>query len=111
MGIYSSGRMKKYRQGDGKEKLPPNKPGEYRIRNGNGAVVYVGETCDINRRMNEHRRSGKFGKDESFEYQVADGRSTSSTRREHERKKIEQHNPERNKRAGGGGRRKEKVLT
>lgn len=104
MSVYSPGRMKKYRQGDGKEKMPPKKAGEYRIRNSSGIVVYVGETCNIYRRMNEHKNSGKFGKDESFEYHVADGRSTSVTRREHERRKIEQHKPERNSRAGGGGR-------
>ena len=104
MGAYTPGRPKKYRQSDSKDKKPPQKPGEYRIRNKEGNVAYVGETNNIQRRMEEHRRSGKLGKDETFEYKVADGRSTSATRREHERKKIEQHKPERNQRAGGGGR-------
>ena len=40
----------------------------------------------------------------TFEYKVADGRSTIRTRREHERKKIKQHNPVLNKSKGGEGR-------
>lgn len=41
----------------------------------------------------------------TFEYKVADGRSTSKTRREHERQKIKEHNPTLNKSIGGEGRR------
>lgn len=40
----------------------------------------------------------------TFEYQVADGRTTSKTRRIHERDKIKQHNPVLNKSKGGEGR-------
>lgn len=40
----------------------------------------------------------------TFEYKVADGRATCKTRREHERKKIKQHNPVLNKSKGGEGR-------
>ena len=40
----------------------------------------------------------------TFEYQVADGRSTSHTRREHEKKKIKEHDPVLNKSKGGEGR-------
>ncbi len=40
----------------------------------------------------------------TFEYKVADGRSTSKTRRSHEQKKIEQHKPTQNKSKGGEGR-------
>ena len=58
--------------------------------------------------MGEHIRSGKLdtgnGQAGTIEYQVADGRSTSNTRREHERQKIEQHNPSLNKSKGGEGR-------
>lgn len=39
-----------------------------------------------------------------FEYQVADGRATTKTRGEHERKKIKQHSPALNKTKGGEGR-------
>jgi hypothetical protein len=40
----------------------------------------------------------------TYEYKVADGRSTSNTRREHEKQKIKQHNPPLNKSKGGEGR-------
>lgn len=40
----------------------------------------------------------------TFEYKVADGRSTSYTRREHEKKKIKEHDPVLNKSKGGEGR-------
>ena len=39
------------------------------------------------------------------QYKVADGRSTSNTRRKHEKAKIQQHRPKFNKKAGGGGRK------
>lgn len=42
--------------------------------------------------------------DYTFEYKEADKRSTSRTRREHEQKKIKQHNPSGNKSKGGEGR-------
>ena len=44
----------------------------------------------------------------TFEYKVADGRSTSKTRREHEKQKIEQHKPSLNKSKGGEGRKASK---
>lgn len=43
-----------------------------------------------------------------FEYKVADGRSTSKTRRVHEKQKIEQHKPSLNKSKGGEGRKSSK---
>ena len=58
--------------------------------------------------MQEHLRGGKLAvpmtQGGTFEWQVADGRSTSRTRREHEREKIEQHDPYLNGSAGGEGR-------
>jgi len=39
----------------------------------------------------------------TFEYKEADKRSTSRTRRVHEREKIKQHNPPLNKSKGGEG--------
>lgn len=41
----------------------------------------------------------------TFEYKVADQRSTSTTRRVHEQQKIAQHKPPLNKSKGGEGRR------
>lgn len=41
---------------------------------------------------------------DTFEYKIADRRSTSRTRREHEQEKIVQHKPALNKSIGGEGR-------
>jgi excinuclease UvrABC nuclease subunit len=60
MSIYKPGRPAKYNPNTGQGNKPPSAPGEYRIRDGAGKVVYVGETNDLNRRMNEHKRNGKF---------------------------------------------------
>lgn len=103
MGIYSSGRPKKVRTSEGLNSLP-HAPGEYRHRNAEGVIVYVGETNDINRRNREHQRNGRFGEGYTVEYKVADGRTTSRTRRMHEQQKIKQHNPALNKSRGGEGR-------
>ena len=108
MGIYKRGRLRKYYPGTGVGSAPPAEPGEYRIRDGSGTIVYIGETCSISRRMKEHIRSGKLpaaqGSGYSFEYQLADKRSTSRTRRGHEASKIKEHTPELNKSRGGEGR-------
>lgn len=111
MGIYKQGRPKKFDPYSGGGSLPPAKAGEYRIRakdEHDGAVVYIGETDNIRRRINEHMRRGKL-KDAApgscvVEYKEADGRSTSRTRREHERRKIAQHSPALNLSRGGEGR-------
>ena len=108
MSVYHSGRPCKYDPGADRGTRPPGKAGEYRIRDGSGSIVYIGETNDLARRMGEHIRSGKLqtGADGgcTFEYKIADGRSTSRTRREHERQKIGQHHPQLNRSAGGEGR-------
>lgn len=44
----------------------------------------------------------------TFEWKKADGRSTSTTRREHEQQKIKQHQPTLNNSAGGEGRKASK---
>ena len=67
-------------------------------------TFWVAETNDIRRRSQQHLRSGKLQDDYSVEYKVADGRSTSRTRRAHEQEKIKQHNPALNKFVGGEGR-------
>ena len=82
----------------------PHKPGEYRILDDKGIVLYVGETNDIARRASEHKRTGKLCSGRRLTYQLADGRSTSVTRRIHERAKIKQHKPRLNKSGGGEGR-------
>lgn len=73
-----------------------------------GCITYIGETNDLARRMREHIRSGKLptgqGCGSTLEYMVADGRSTSRTRREHEQQSIEKHHPTLNRSKGGEGR-------
>ena len=108
MSTYKSGRPTKYNPSTGKGTKPPTKPGEYRIRDDNGTITYIGETNNLARRTNEHLRSGKLPSgnncNSTIEYKVADGRSTSKTRRQHEQSKIAQHQPELNKSKGGEGR-------
>lgn len=118
MSVYKAGRPHKYNPTTKKGDAPPSKEGEYRIRNAKGTIVYIGETNNLKRRMNEHIRSGKLpcgeGENSTFEYQLADRRSSSSTRREHERQKIEQHSPALNRSGGGEGRiatKKKKIPT
>ncbi len=103
--MYKPGRPKSYDPFHKRGKCPPKKPGHYRIVNGLGNVMYIGESADIHRRMNEHKRAGKLKQGEAFIYKVADGRSTSKTRRKHERKKINKHKPHRNSSKGGEGRK------
>ncbi|MCI8401577.1 MAG: GIY-YIG nuclease family protein [Lachnospiraceae bacterium] len=105
MSIYSSGRPTKYNPTTGSGVKPPALPGEYRLRNAKGDLLYIGETDNLARRTREHMRSGKLPPYGTIEYKVADGRSTSRTRREHERYKIAQHQPPLNRSAGGEGRR------
>lgn len=106
MSIYKSGRPSKYNPISGSGRRPPSCPGEYRIRDNANKIAYVGETNNLNRRMNEHIRNGKLseGTGVSFEWKAADRRSTSRTRRMHEQVKIKQHQPEWNRSKGGEGR-------
>lgn len=85
---------------------PPHAPGIYRILNSKGKVDYIGESSDLARRKAEHFGSyGNFSEEtHTFLWQRADGRSTSRTRREHEKRLIETLSPVLNQRSGGGGR-------
>ena len=107
MSIYKVGRPTKYTPATNKGTPPPNRPGEYRITTPDRGIVYVGETNNLNRRMREHANKGKLSNcpNGSFEYKTADGRSTSVTRRKHERDKIEKHKPALNNSSGGEGRK------
>ena len=104
MSIYKPGRPAKYILATGAGIKPPSQSGEYRIRDTAGTIQYVGETCNLNQRMHEHVRTGKLAEGWSIECKVANGRSTSATRRRHEQAKIEQHQPPLNKSKGGEGR-------
>lgn len=101
---YKRGRPSKFNPTTGEGKSPPNVAGEYRIATAKGIRKYIGETSNLSRRMNEHIRDRKIRKNQSFAWQLAKLTSTSRTRRDHERNKIDKHNPLGNKRRGGGGR-------
>ena len=113
MAVYKRGRPAKYDPTTKSGKKPPKEPGEYRIRDDSGKIIYIGETNNLDRRMHEHIRSGKLKTGEenksTIEYQLADKRSTSVTRRLHERVKIKQHDPTLNKSGGGEGRSAKKT--
>lgn len=101
--VYRSGRYKKTGEGG-----MPNAPGAYRAKSKKtGKVVYHGEASNLRKRDKQHRRDKSPHKRGNYytEFKVADGRSTSNTRRKHEREKIRQHDPKFNKRGGGGGRK------
>ena len=107
MSIYQAGRPKKYNPTTGAGNKPPKLPGEYRICSADGTINYIGETNNLNRRMNEHLRSGKLPTGKlggTIEWQPADINSTSVSRRSHERIKIAKHLPRGNKSRGGEGR-------
>ena len=86
------------------EKIP-NKPGAERwVSKKTGKVVYQGESSNVNQRIAQQKtRQEDIHPWELREaqYKLADGRSTSKTRREHERRTIERHNPRFNKSGGG----------
>ena len=101
--VYRPGRYKR----TGTDGMP-SKPGAYRARSKKtGKVVYHGEAANLRARDKQHSRDKSPHKRGNYytEYKIADGRSTSNTRRKHERTKIRQHAPKFNRRQGGGGRK------
>ena len=101
--VYRPGRYKR----TGADGMP-SKPGAYRARSKKtGEVVYHGEAANLRSRDNQHARDKSPHKRGNYftEYKVADGRSTSNTRRKHEKTKIRQHKPKFNQNGGGGGRK------
>lgn len=100
--------MAVYKPGRPSRREPPEKPGEYRYRNKEtGDVEYIGESSNLSKRDSQHEKSDEpFGRETHyFEWKAADGRYGVESRRDHERKKIEEHNPRYNQRAGGAGRK------
>jgi excinuclease UvrABC nuclease subunit len=103
--LYKSGRPKEYNINRENNPEIPSVKGEYRIIDKWRRVEYVGYTNNLNRRMKEHKRSGKLGGDNCiFAYKVADGRASRDRLAAHETAKIKKHDPALNKRAGGAGR-------
>ncbi len=107
MALYKPGRPTEVHPLDPNEtRTVPKAKGEYRIINGNTReVMYVGVSNNLNRRIREHKLTGKINSENNVvAYKVADGRASQSRINDHERAKIEQHEPPLNKRAGGAGR-------
>lgn len=106
MGIFSRGRPRRYDPFTGEGSRPPAAPGEYRIRDTSGEVVYVGETNNLSRRINEHKRSGKIKEVGpcAVDWMQASDSSDSVSRRDHERRGIRKYRPDMNRSRGGEGR-------
>ena len=104
MSTYKPGPYKNVKSG---EKAPAKPGAERYVSKKTNKVVYQGETSNLRTRMSKQRSdkmpytSGHY----QPQYKLADGRSTSRTRRIHEKKKIDQHKPRFNKKRGGGGRK------
>ena len=100
--------MSMYKKGRPSRQDPPKTAGKYQYRNKKtGEIEYIGETANLARRMKQHEVSDNSlsRKTHDAEWKVADGRSSSKTRRKHEQDSINKHNPKLNKRQGGGGRK------
>ena len=99
MGIFKRGRPSRQK--------PPTSPGMYTFRNRKtGERDYIGETSNLKLRVAKHLALGAVSLvTHVVEWKLADGRSTSKTRRAHERRMIDRHDPPLNRRRGGGGRK------
>ena len=103
MGTYNRGRPPKYDPFSYNGRKPPKSPGEYRIKDSTNSTKYLGITNDLERRMKEHKKSGKLSSGDKFEWMAAKNTASYDDIRDHERVKIKQKNPYANKRQGGAG--------
>lgn len=60
MSSYKPERLNKYTPLTGCGFKPPFSHGKYHLRDSSGTPCYIGETCNLSRRNNEHIRSGKL---------------------------------------------------
>lgn len=60
MSIYKLRRTNRYNPFTGRDSKPPPSSGEYCLRDSEGPIYCLGETCNLNRRTNEHIRKGKL---------------------------------------------------
>jgi len=99
-GPYGPGRPKK-------RGTPPHEQGEYRIRDKKtGEIEYAGKSSDIARRLQEHKRSGKFDPErQDAEWMTPRPGTTHAQVSEHEVRSIRKHGPRLNKSKGSQGRR------
>lgn len=107
-GIYAPGRGREYDYLDVDQ--IPREMGTYRVLqkvDSGRNIVYIGISVNLRRRIKEHQRTENFKPDEIVAIKIANSGTTYEELCEHERKKIEIHNPIRNRKGGGGGRRPE----
>jgi RHS repeat-associated protein len=69
-------------------KLNKTKGGTYTLRDGDGNVVYCGQSCDLERRRKEHRRDPVKGK---YSFKVEDDVDDYATRRGREQQLYDQY--------------------
>lgn len=104
MGAYGKGRPKRFDALSGTGSKPPKAPGEYRIRDIENKTKYVGITNNLDRRINEHKKSGKINNEARIvDWMPAKPGTPYDDIRDHERYKIEKLKPYANKRGGGAG--------
>ena len=115
MSVYGAGRPRRWAKRGAK--LPPGTAGEYRIVDTEtGKPEYIGETKDLQRRLNQHTRAttkpSRTNKSDRYDsakheicYQVANPLASAEQRREHERASIARHRPPWNADRGGSGRK------
>jgi len=84
----------------------PKTPGVYNVLDKDGKSKYVGESVDMKKRTQDHKRSGKFEEGDKANYIEMPG-STSDERRQREKEEIEKNKPYMNKSKGGEGRKAE----
>lgn len=103
------GRPIRYRPSSPGTTKPPECAGIYYIYDGNGNLIYTGQSVNLRRRVYEHKRNGRIPDGgyvdcikakEGISYYELDAT---------ERAKIDKHNPPSNQRAGGGGRKSSKL--
>ena len=103
-GPYEKGRPKKYDAVSGEGKKPPKAAGEYRIKDKDNNLKYIGISNDIDRRLKEHKKTGKINDSDRYvEWMAAKNGASYDDLRKHEREKIKQKKPSVNSRGGGAG--------
>lgn len=104
MGTYNKGRPKKYDAISDAGNKPPKVAGEYRIKDKDNNLKYIGISNDIDRRVKEHKKTGKINDNDRYvEWMPAKQGASYDDIRKHERQKIKQKKPAINQRGGGAG--------
>ena len=82
----------------------PRDKGAYVIRDQQGDTKYVGMTNNVERRMQEHRRTGMYEEGQQIVFHRAHPNTGQPTLARHEDRLINKEKPYANSRKSGGGR-------